>query len=210
MIGIVEAHSVPVRGAPSRRSTALSARHLHPRSMTADASSVPPDARPVADIHELLALAELVGVRHYEVAGRRSLEAEDRPESIEAAEQDAVLSVRRHEDELEIRFRMVVVTPDADLVADVSVVYALLSHFDVSRPLTEEFVERVAVMAAFPFLRGSIFTTATRLGATAPVLGLLRAGQFRVGPAPDGEEPVSYTHLRAHETRHDLVCRLLL
>src|SRR5450756_1969380 len=27
-----------------------------------------------------------------------------------------------------------------------------------------------------------------------------------VGPA----RPVSYTHLRAHETRHDLVCRLLL
>src|SRR5659263_686763 len=27
---------------------------------------------------------------------------------------------------------------------------------------------------------------------------------------PPGPEPVSYTHLRAHETRHDLVCRLLL
>src|SRR5450756_3084065 len=26
----------------------------------------------------------------------------------------------------------------------------------------------------------------------------------------DRELPVSYTHLRAHETRHDLVCRLLL
>src|SRR5665648_926166 len=26
----------------------------------------------------------------------------------------------------------------------------------------------------------------------------------------DGTIPVSYTHLRAHETRHDLVCRLLL
>src|SRR5450759_1456574 len=26
----------------------------------------------------------------------------------------------------------------------------------------------------------------------------------------DASEPVSYTHLRAHETRHDLVCRLLL
>ena len=25
-----------------------------------------------------------------------------------------------------------------------------------------------------------------------------------------GLGPVSYTHLRAHETRHDLVCRLLL
>src|SRR5450756_313289 len=27
---------------------------------------------------------------------------------------------------------------------------------------------------------------------------------------PLGVWPVSYTHLRAHETRHDLVCRLLL
>src|SRR5450759_5851135 len=27
---------------------------------------------------------------------------------------------------------------------------------------------------------------------------------------PDSPSPVSYTHLRAHETRHDLVCRLLL
>src|SRR5450756_2345272 len=26
----------------------------------------------------------------------------------------------------------------------------------------------------------------------------------------DTSRPVSYTHLRAHETRHDLVCRLLL
>src|SRR5450756_1013218 len=25
-----------------------------------------------------------------------------------------------------------------------------------------------------------------------------------------GVDPVSYTHLRAHETRHDIVCRLLL
>src|SRR5665648_479001 len=29
-------------------------------------------------------------------------------------------------------------------------------------------------------------------------------------PRPQGTRPVSYTHLRAHETRHDLVCRLLL
>src|SRR5450759_5717113 len=31
------------------------------------------------------------------------------------------------------------------------------------------------------------------------------------GPFEAGRQgPVSYTHLRAHETRHDLVCRLLL
>src|SRR5450756_668922 len=38
-------------------------------------------------------------------------------------------------------------------------------------------------------------------------------GLLRVARVADGEYqgiPVSYTHLRAHETRHDLVCRLLL
>src|SRR5450756_1529029 len=29
-------------------------------------------------------------------------------------------------------------------------------------------------------------------------------------PSTGSAETVSYTHLRAHETRHDLVCRLLL
>src|SRR5450759_5751667 len=35
------------------------------------------------------------------------------------------------------------------------------------------------------------------------------ADGFALLGVPD-QEPVSYTHLRAHETRHDLVCRLLL
>src|SRR5450759_5776920 len=33
---------------------------------------------------------------------------------------------------------------------------------------------------------------------------------FLLGVHIDNLLPVSYTHLRAHETRHDLVCRLLL
>ena len=31
-----------------------------------------------------------------------------------------------------------------------------------------------------------------------------------IGVLTSGGDAVSYTHLRAHETRHDLVCRLLL
>ena len=37
----------------------------------------------------------------------------------------------------------------------------------------------------------------------------LHARFNQLGNIP-GDIPVSYTHLRAHETRHDLVCRLLL
>src|SRR5450756_780249 len=37
-----------------------------------------------------------------------------------------------------------------------------------------------------------------------------RACSRRLRSCQDRIRPVSYTHLRAHETRHDLVCRLLL
>src|SRR5450756_1688411 len=39
--------------------------------------------------------------------------------------------------------------------------------------------------------------------------GQMAVKVLRDGAKP-GDMPVSYTHLRAHETRHDLVCRLLL
>ena len=40
----------------------------------------------------------------------------------------------------------------------------------------------------------------------------IRVPREKVAPVDTGrtETAVSYTHLRAHETRHDLVCRLLL
>ena len=42
-------------------------------------------------------------------------------------------------------------------------------------------------------------------------MGLLPEGASVAGSIRfDGQEPVSYTHLRAHETVLDLVCRLLL
>src|SRR5665648_1109274 len=45
-----------------------------------------------------------------------------------------------------------------------------------------------------------------------PVSSVARSSLFTGGDhePPVYMEPVSYTHLRAHETRHDLVCRLLL
>ena len=43
------------------------------------------------------------------------------------------------------------------------------------------------------------------------LLAGIREGKFPVGTFLPGElEPVSYTHLRAHETLMNLVCRLLL
>src|SRR5450756_2826883 len=53
----------------------------------------------------------------------------------------------------------------------------------------------------------------TRMRNGEPVVVLVAAllfGALFVGIFLTGAYTVSYTHLRAHETRHDLVCRLLL
>src|SRR5450759_1267755 len=71
----------------------------------------------------------------------------------------------------------------------------------VTRKVQEvERSERILVHSerATPTMPGrcSGFTVDTKTGEVVAVL--------------TGPQPVSYTHLRAHETRHDLVCRLLL
>src|SRR5450756_2905799 len=50
-----------------------------------------------------------------------------------------------------------------------------------------------------------------RYGETLGLVGESGSGKSTIAYTVVGMYgPVSYTHLRAHETRHDLVCRLLL
>src|SRR5450759_2819775 len=77
---------------------------------------------------------------------------------------------------------------------------AELSSFDAER-----FADEARFMAANVGDRtGSVLDIGTATG------GLLVALRDLGFTSVHGVEPVSYTHLRAHETRHDLVCRLLL
>src|SRR5450756_898752 len=94
-----------------------------------------------------------------------------------------------------------------------------------SKPITAAFmpVERdgresrngeLAASAQLPFnRRGDLVArqVVQAVVARAHALGQVGAGVDRVGLVHrrDPREAVSYTHLRAHETRHDLVCRLL-
>src|SRR5450756_2167560 len=53
-----------------------------------------------------------------------------------------------------------------------------------------------------------VVVVSTAVGKDNPEVLAARARPIPV--VPRAMMPVSYTHLRAHETRHDLVCRLLL
>src|SRR5665648_1151994 len=134
-------------------------------------------AHTIESAKDLLALVQLTGIRTYEVRGRRlSGDGGDGG----GGEVLPEVSVRISDSAIEVRMRIESVTDEAELVADVAVKYSLAAHVGVTQAAAEEFVDRVALMAAYPFVRESVFATASR--------------------------PVSYTHLRAHETRHDLVC----
>src|SRR5665648_1049199 len=89
--------------------------------------------------------------------------------------------------------------------------------------LATEMVAGVAVGGFIGWALDRLFGTAPFgmvvflfLGGAAGIMNVVRTAKSMQGEPLPGEHlrnaanAVSYTHLRAHETRHDLVCRLLL
>ncbi len=86
--------------------------------------------------------------------------------------------VRLTHQELETRFAISVETTDADLSADVSAAFTLNSEAEVEPAALREFLSSIAIMVVYPYLRESIFASASRLGVDPPLLLLFRAGQI--------------------------------
>ena len=59
-------------------------------------------------------------------------------------------------------------------------------------------------------IRDRIVPTPAERGGTEALAGALKQKAVREVASTEAQIPVSYTHLRAHETVLDLVCRLLL
>lgn len=146
--------------------------------------------RGVADAAEMLPLAELTEIKVYEIGGRRLDDADNVPER-EPAESMSV-HARGTDTWLETRLRLDVHTAEADLLADAGAVFSFNEPLDVPEAVVGEFVEKVGVMAVYPFLREQIFTTASRLGVPAPVLGLLRAGGFTIDQSGESRDSVEH------------------
>lgn len=125
---------------------------------------------------DLLQIIELIDVLPYEVSAKRK-ESPGEPPRSGRFESQAELGVQfaRQSDRLVIRLRMPMETHEADIVADVGVIYRLDPDIDVSTEIMTEFVAKVGVLAAFPFVREAIFGMATRLRITPPILGLIQA-----------------------------------
>jgi hypothetical protein len=128
----------------------------------------------VRDAAELLEYIELKGIIIYEIQGIRNNVKRDESGT------DLAISVQESHDQtfVEPRFRMLVSDSHARYTVDVGTRYEMSRPIDLSKSVLKEFIERVAIMAAFPFIRESVATTAARMELGVPVLGLLRAGGF--------------------------------
>lgn len=138
------------------------------------------NARVITDVVELLSYVDLTDIAHYEVSGVRR--QSDPEEGFEPGVRDPQVMVRNQDGKLETRVRLAVETNEARLVADIAAIYALTEPLELPDDVTSEFLERVGIMAVYPYLRAAIHGSAAQIGVDAPVLGLLRSGSIAVHP----------------------------
>lgn len=133
---------------------------------------------------DLLPFVELTGIKTYEMRGRL---IDPELDTSDASGESMQVMARAEDNMIEARLRFEKQTDDAVLLADVSALYKLSEPVDIPEAVLHDFLERVGVMAVFPFIRESVITTASRLGVEIPVLGLLRSGAFKIGIDQQGD-----------------------
>lgn len=142
------------------------------------------DVAVVSTPKQLVDMTELVDVVFHEVAGRRSNEHSGEPEPFLIR-----AMYRQEENELGIRFQVTVGGYGGIYTADAEAIFALEKPAEIDPSTRQEFIERVAMMAVYPYLRAAIADIATRLSLRRPVLSLLRPGDLKLQEGSE-EEPV--------------------
>jgi len=145
--------------------------------------------RQIDTVEDLIEFINLTGVHTYEVSGRRAEpngDADTAPEPI-------ALEIREQHDDSRIvaRFRATMKAGGCHLVADIGAKYEFSEQLSLSQPAIERFLERVAVMAAWPFIRETLASTAARMEIPVPLLGLIKQGDLHIGPSVEADDVAS-------------------
>lgn len=93
--------------------------------------------------------------------------------------------------ELETWFRVTIESEQFTIVAAVAVLYTRDGDDDIDPALRTEFIERVSVMTAYPYLRALVQRLASELRIGNLTLGVLRPGEFRVQEPGEQAQPAN-------------------
>lgn len=150
------------------------------------------DVRAVASIEELVQLTELDDIVYFELWAARDAALGELTEP----DLHPIKISERHDDErIEVRCMVEVEAPSVRYRVDAAAQFLLAEAVQIDEEIVQEFVERVGVMAVYPYLREGVHDLASRLRLEPPILTLLRANSVSVSGSPkplaDGETPTA-------------------
>jgi hypothetical protein len=137
---------------------------------------------PYEDVAALVAVIDLEDIYCIEERGRRIEWSEEELQSRTFPETSNSMGVSVDANRVRYRFRSIYSDVAAEYVADWEALFILPEGEElVAGELTQQFAEKVAFFAVYPYLRASIYGSASRLNQAVPVLGIVRQGQFASG-----------------------------
>lgn len=144
-----------------------------------------PAAQEIRDIAAFLEVVGLTDVVLHEERSRR-VESES-PEEVEP-EVTSTLGINSAKRRFSFRFRVVYKDGHGEYLADFAPIYESDQDLAVDQAVLAEFAGRVGFMTAYPYVRASIQSAAARMENPAPVLGMVRQGEFELGEKLTPEE----------------------
>lgn len=137
----------------------------------------------IESVEDLVPLLTLSALRQYEVSGKRTEAAPmEKSESTEVKvltepQMDVQIMENHNDQHIETRFRATVDNGVGVFLIDIGLLYNFSEPIDLGQTAINSFIERIAIMAAWPFIREGVATTAARMELPVPVLGLMKQGQ---------------------------------
>lgn len=138
------------------------------------------------DATELLQVAELEGVRFFEMHARTKMDPDGGVDiTSESAgsghdDQQWTFFVQVNPEKINLRARLELDGPDAIYVVDAGVFFGIEKPGEVPKNVTFEFINRVAIMALYPFVREGLHELARKIDAKHPLLGLYHPGELTI------------------------------
>lgn len=134
-------------------------------------------------LREVLPYLELTGVHFLELSARRldyHPDSDDLPPTPEGLQESDVaqlnVEARQTDEKFVVRVQGGLDTDSVHVRITAAATYSKLQPIALDGPTTSVFIEKVAIMAMYPFIRQAVHDMSSRVGSPA-TLHLLRAGQ---------------------------------
>lgn len=130
----------------------------------------------ISSAAELLNIIELTSVTFAELHAERTVESAT-GEGLDTVSTALETQIRQEGNRLFVRCNTTAVAPDGKYLADAIGLFTATHEFELAPGVDREFVERVALMAIYPFVREAIHNMSQRLGGGQVQLGFFRPGR---------------------------------